>query len=256
MGTSGLHFVNVSVPRYAELHATVIMSCHFELGYARLYSVKWYKDDYEFFSYSPVFNCKWFALPGIKLDMSRSDMNQVTLVDLQFSSSGTYRCEVSTEGPNFETTFSNENVTVRALPASEPIINGLQPAYSPEDMIEANCTCPKSKPKATMAWYLNGIKVERYFLVFYATSEDEEGLSESVLGLNRRAEVTLFPGGGPLELRCTATVQERTWAKTATALLARLNNQKLAQDDFTNKSDEVCVSLLLLLSSMLLNFCW
>jgi len=40
-------------------------------------------------------------------------MNQVTLVDLRFISSGAYRCEVSTEGPNFETLFSNENMTVR-----------------------------------------------------------------------------------------------------------------------------------------------
>lgn len=45
--------------------------------------------------------------------MSQSNMNQVTLVDLRFISSGAYRCEVSTEGPNFETLFSNENMTVR-----------------------------------------------------------------------------------------------------------------------------------------------
>jgi len=45
--------------------------------------------------------------------MSRSNMNQVTLVELNFISSGAYRCEVSTEGPNFETLFSNENMTVR-----------------------------------------------------------------------------------------------------------------------------------------------
>jgi len=75
-------------------------------------------------------------------------------------------------------------------------------------------------------------QVDRFSLVYYASTEDEEGLSEAVLGLNARAEVTLFPGGGALELRCTATVQERTWATTATAMLARLNNQKLAQDDF------------------------
>ncbi|XP_065347134.1 uncharacterized protein LOC135944243 isoform X1 [Cloeon dipterum] len=255
-GTFGLHLINVSVPRYAELHETLTMSVHYELDDASLHSVKWYKDDYEFFRYSPDHNSMNFPVPGIKIDMSRSDMNTVTLLDLQFSSSGTYRCEVSTEGPNFETLFSNENVTVRALPASEPIITGLQPAYSPGDIIEAKCSSPKSKPQATMTWYLNGKTVDRHFLVYYASSEDEEGLSESVLGLSARAEVTLFPGGGPLELRCTATVQERTWSKTATALLASLNNQKLAQDDFTNQSGRACVSLLLLLTSMLLNYGW
>jgi hypothetical protein len=83
---------------------------------------------------------------------------------------------------------------------------------------------------------LNFLQVDRFSLVYYASTEDEEGLSESVLGLSARAEVTIFPGGGALELRCTATIQERTWATTATAMLARLNNQKLAQDEFSNVS--------------------
>ncbi|GLH14466.1 Uncharacterized protein GBIM_18863 [Gryllus bimaculatus] len=49
-------------------------------------------------------------------------MESVTLTDLSFTSSGTYRCEVSTEAPNFETVFKNANMTVmgkrilRALP--------------------------------------------------------------------------------------------------------------------------------------------
>lgn len=82
----------------------------------------------------------------------------------------------------------------------------------------------------------NFLQVDRFSLVYYASTEDEEGLSETVLGLSARAEVTIFPGGGALELRCTATIQERTWATTATAMLARLNNQKLAQDEFSNAS--------------------
>lgn len=71
-GVAGLRLVNVSVPRYEELHATVTMSCHFDLDGARLYSVKWYKDDHEFFSYSPAFKSKGFTLPGITLDVSRT----------------------------------------------------------------------------------------------------------------------------------------------------------------------------------------
>ncbi|XP_065347137.1 uncharacterized protein LOC135944246 [Cloeon dipterum] len=150
-GTFGLHFINVSVPRYAELHETLTMSCHFELGDDQLYMVKWFKDRKEFFRYGADHNSRNFALPGIKIDMSRSDMNTVTLLDLQFSSSGTYRCEVTTGAPKFETLFSNKNVTVRALPASEPIISGLQPAYSPGDIIEANCSDGGRDKRAALA---------------------------------------------------------------------------------------------------------
>lgn len=43
---------------------------------------------------------------------SQSDMNKVSLAELSFDSSGNYRCEVSTEAPNFETIFKNSNMSV------------------------------------------------------------------------------------------------------------------------------------------------
>lgn len=39
-------------------------------------------------------------------------MNHVVLKNLQFSSSGSYRCEVSTEAPTFETVYLTHNITV------------------------------------------------------------------------------------------------------------------------------------------------
>ncbi|KAJ9574079.1 hypothetical protein L9F63_008493, partial [Diploptera punctata] len=49
---------------------------------------------------------------GIAVDLQKSDMNQVTLNNLQFNNSGNYKCEVSTEGPNFDTDAKNSNMTV------------------------------------------------------------------------------------------------------------------------------------------------
>jgi len=42
----------------------------------------------------------------------KSDMNRVTLTDLRFNTSGNYKCEVSTEGPNFQTVAQNSSMTV------------------------------------------------------------------------------------------------------------------------------------------------
>jgi hypothetical protein len=39
-------------------------------------------------------------------------MSRVTLINLQFNTSGNYKCEVSTEAPNFETVAQNSNMTV------------------------------------------------------------------------------------------------------------------------------------------------
>jgi len=42
----------------------------------------------------------------------KSDMNRVTLINLHFKTSGNYKCEVSTEAPNFQTVAQNSSMTV------------------------------------------------------------------------------------------------------------------------------------------------
>jgi hypothetical protein len=44
--------------------------------------------------------------------LHQSDLTTVTLINLQFNTSGNYKCEVSTEGPNFETVAQSCNMTV------------------------------------------------------------------------------------------------------------------------------------------------
>jgi hypothetical protein len=48
----------------------------------------------------------------LMFQLKNCDMNSVTLTNLQFSTSGNYKCEVSTEAPNFETVAQNCNMTV------------------------------------------------------------------------------------------------------------------------------------------------
>ncbi|KAF4531867.1 hypothetical protein B566_EDAN000895 [Ephemera danica] len=130
------------------------------------------------------------------------------------------------DSPRFLTSWPH----VVALPKERPVIVGLQQVYSSGDVIKANCSSPRSKPIASLAWFVNGVLMDRFSLDYYALPVDGDGLSEATLGLNVRVEMALFPAGGPLELRCTATVQERTWERTAHVNLARLSNQMLAQD--------------------------
>ena len=44
--------------------------------------------------------------------VQKSDMNRVTLIDLHFNTTGNYKCEVSTEAPNFQTVAQNSSMTV------------------------------------------------------------------------------------------------------------------------------------------------
>lgn len=71
--TNGLRLTDVHIPRYMDLHQTATLSCNFDLGKGKLYSIKWYKDENEFFRYMPEYNpvqIQTFPVHGITLDVS------------------------------------------------------------------------------------------------------------------------------------------------------------------------------------------
>lgn len=53
MGTGDLRLIKVDVPPNALLGGSARLRCRFKLGNTALYSVKWYKEDQEFFRYVP-----------------------------------------------------------------------------------------------------------------------------------------------------------------------------------------------------------
>lgn len=44
-----LHITNIIVPPYVDVRESVMLSCSFNMGKNKLNSVKWYKNDQEFF---------------------------------------------------------------------------------------------------------------------------------------------------------------------------------------------------------------
>lgn len=70
--TLALKIIDVLVPRYADLKQSVKLECNFDVGHDKLYSVKWYKDDHEFYRFVPEDRptIQVFHLPGIILDVS------------------------------------------------------------------------------------------------------------------------------------------------------------------------------------------
>ncbi|KAG8296161.1 hypothetical protein J6590_063896 [Homalodisca vitripennis] len=120
---TSLRLTEVVVPPYVDIHEDITLCCRFDTDGEKLYSVKWYKDELEFFRYMPgnTPHTQIFPRPGIVLDFTflllqrmksdavtdltpeiwsqetLSDKTSVTLTALSFNTSGTYRCEVSTE---------------------------------------------------------------------------------------------------------------------------------------------------------------
>lgn len=72
--TNGLRLTDVHIPRYMDLHQAAILTCNFDLGEGKLYSIKWYKDEFEFFRYMPdnkPAQIQTFPLHGVNLDVSK-----------------------------------------------------------------------------------------------------------------------------------------------------------------------------------------
>lgn len=62
----------LKVPKYTVRGQNIILECRYHLGIDTLYSVKWYKDGYEFYRYVPRDTppAQVFQQPGVYIDVS------------------------------------------------------------------------------------------------------------------------------------------------------------------------------------------
>jgi hypothetical protein len=65
--------LSLKVPPTADIFEPVTLICEYDLEGRNLYSVKWYKDECEFFRYMPDYEpqSQAFLTPGITLDVSK-----------------------------------------------------------------------------------------------------------------------------------------------------------------------------------------
>lgn len=245
--TAGFKITEVSIPKYTDLRRTVQMSCKFDITRGKLYSVKWYKDEFEFFRYMPdnKNHIQTFPVPGVYLDVSRSNRTTVTLHSLSFQSSGNYRCEMSKDGPNFETSGRNGNMTVIVYPDNDPTIAGLENSkYSIGDYVTGNCTSSQSNPVANLSWYINNQQAESWLLEKYPISNvtvDSIPLFSRSLGLRFRLEKSHFTQNDRVELRCSARIADLAVRET-TALITNAAgpiNDGLQAQNRVNRSNSV-----------------
>ncbi|KAK7582308.1 hypothetical protein V9T40_013753 [Parthenolecanium corni] len=164
-------------------------------------------------------------------------MTVITLTRLHFNSSGSYKCEVSTDRPNFETVVRNGNMTVMAFPNDIPKIDGIHTWYNVGDYISGNCTSMPSNPAAELSWYINQNKSDSWLLRKYPVMTTDEYLYSQALGIHFQLDKSHFGNKSQLELRCTAKIADLPeWHRTVTIQPAysRLTNEKPAPDRYRN----------------------
>ncbi|CAL1280667.1 unnamed protein product [Larinioides sclopetarius] len=202
-----LRMVMLDVPSAVNHGESVELSCIYELENDRLYSIKWYRNDVEFYRYVPN---DWppgqfLPLPGVRVDLSKSGQRSVYLRSVDLNSTGTYRCEVSAEAPSFQSVSAERDMKVMVLPTEGPKIMGGQIQYNVGDTVAVNCTSAKSKPAATLRWFINDNPVGPEYETEYSTILHEDGLESSSLSLRFVARDKHFVNQN-MRLRCTASI--------------------------------------------------
>ncbi|XP_033217561.1 uncharacterized protein LOC117173216 [Belonocnema kinseyi] len=236
-----LKILKLDVPSLVDPRTeSVTLRCEYDLGGGELYAVQWHKDGEEFFKYMPSMNPPGsvYDIENFYVDVQRSDSKKVTLLNNYHKGgmnlAGTYACEVSTEAPNFLTTYALANMSVAVPPKSPPALEGLRPYYEVGEVLRAECTSAPSHPPAVLTFLLNEKEVSKSLTRHLQNDGHVIGnfATTTRQGLTIILERHHFPGGS-LTLACEAVLPGVPIIKTLrtekTATLAA-NNQRLAQE--------------------------
>ncbi|XP_063230898.1 cell adhesion molecule 3-like [Bacillus rossius redtenbacheri] len=217
-----ISLLSVGVPRHVAHGQSTVLECQFDLEGRRLYSVKWYKDGEEFYRFVPEESPQKqvFHLAGVNVDTESSAENQVKLMSVNLNSTGRYRCEVSTEGPPFETVSEHSDMAVFVLPKGNPRITGGRARYQVGDQVRLNCTSGWSRPAARLKWFINEHQANRAYLarpVVLESAAGGGGLQAVVLGLEFTVRPKHFRKGS-MRLKCLSTISSIYFRSNETTL--------------------------------------
>ncbi|KAI5636337.1 hypothetical protein NE865_10921 [Phthorimaea operculella] len=205
-----LRVVGISVPSLKQRGESASLSCEYDLEGGKLYSVKWYRDNEEFYRYMPRLRPPQHAhkLDGVKVDLEKSSARRVHLRNLTLRSGGLYRCEVSEEAPSFHSAQAEALMEVYYFPREGPRITGHERRYKLNEVLDINCSSAKAFPAPNLQWIVDGQKVtDRTWLTDYGARPASQGLLVSTLGLSA-------PVKQRMRLRCIASIGSHRREKT------------------------------------------
>ncbi|XP_050309506.1 uncharacterized protein LOC126745611 [Anthonomus grandis grandis] len=205
---SGLRNVHIKFPSAVAIGKDATLQCFYNLEGDKLYSVKWYRGNMEFFRYSPgeFPPIKQFKIRGINVREKDSKDTQVVLEKVTKEISGMYSCEVTADQPSFFTDIKTAELRVVDLPRHDPQITGLKTRYRLDETIKANCTSQGSYPAANLTWYINGIPLEEKYVQRYEPLMYNEDELVSALSTVKLKVVKHLFINGKMKLRCSATM--------------------------------------------------
>ncbi|KAJ2947631.1 hypothetical protein O0L34_g17432 [Tuta absoluta] len=185
---------------------TAALICARDMQGSSLYAVQWYRGNHEFYRYTPGEEppTRRFPIPGINVDLSRSNGSQVMLRKLDLNMAGNYSCEVTADAPHFSTMVAATYVDVIALPTQDPTLSSDKDRYQPGELLRANCTSSPSKPATNLTIYINEEPLRSSETSLHP---HDSGLQWTSVNAELKVTSDLFPGGR-LRVACVASIYE------------------------------------------------
>ncbi|XP_037070540.1 cell adhesion molecule 1-like [Pollicipes pollicipes] len=214
----------VKIPSPVQAGTRVMLSCFFDLAWGeRVYIVNWYRNGKEFYRFSPSESpsIQTFSRPGIFVDTFASNMTTVVLRSVPLNSAGRYRCEIATEAPSYVTVHGQRYMSVVDLPSEGPKIAGARDLYRIGEPVSINCTSARSRPAASLTWYINGEQADPSLVEDYPIHRHMDGLETSKISLKFRLRHGHLRHGGGLKIKCAAEISSLYWKTHEREMWAR-----------------------------------
>lgn len=210
-GATGLKDLTINVPAMVRSGDTVTLSCHYDLEGSSLYTIQWFFNTVEFYSYVPERNLplKIFDV-GIQVNDSESNTHDVTLMNVSRRLTGTYKCEVSAGSPSYHTLIARAKMEVVDAPKTDPAIRAEKERIEVNETLRVNCSSGYSRPAPAITWKLNGdpiaednaqFKIQHYNISYDNETQSTKSLIQFIVTEN------MF-NNGRVNLRCTASISD------------------------------------------------
>lgn len=251
--TKGLRGVEVLddwvLPTVVQKGDKVDLRCNFQLEGENMYSLKWYRDNVEFYRYIPSEDPSTtvFVMPGLEV-LDYSTPTHIILNNVISDTSGVFKCEVSAGPPRFSTASRTTHLQIVDLPTSRPHIYGLRSSYNVGSLLNLTCESGPSSPPTSLFWFLNGAKLSpdsphvTEMDAVYPLA-DKRAISRSMLSMSL-TEDKLPSSPYPLMVKCVAVIREfyRKSVKARVSVGGRRKAKEGAKDTFYDWTTERFVS--------------
>ncbi|XP_047739235.1 uncharacterized protein LOC125178759 [Hyalella azteca] len=175
--SEGIRVVEVVVPAVVTAGQAVVLECRYEEEGDKLYTLKWWRGDDQFYQLVPP-KRSYYHASGVSVNMSATEhlnpygskgLERVMLEPVSLDAAGVYKCEVMAD-QTFHTVSQQANMTVVYVPDGLPAMYGMEEALQVRSgqRVLLNCSTPPASPPPVITWLVNGKRAPTDWSVSYA----------------------------------------------------------------------------------------